>query len=104
MNGLLIASSGVLAGVNLFAVVIVAVTIDEIYNINSIYYNCIASTLCLVITLVNVEALALFKSFGHAGLALLIQIGILTACILAIKMILKDDYKRNVKPYLQIKL
>ena len=103
MNGLLIASSGVLAVMNLFALAFVAVTIGETYN-KGFIYEFVASTLCIVITLVNVRISILFESSGHAGLSLLIQIGILTICILAIKMILKDDYKRNVKPNLQIKL
>ena len=103
MNGLLIASSGVLAVMNLFALVFVAVTIGETYN-KGFIYELVASTVCIVTTLVNVRILVLLKSLSFIGLALLIQIGILTTCILAIKMILKDDYKRNVKPNLQIKL
>lgn len=103
MNGLLMASSGVLAAMNLFALVFVAVTIGETYN-KGFIYELVASTVCIVTTLVNVRILVLLESLGFIGLALLIQIGILTTCILAIKMILKDDYKRNVKPNLQIKL
>lgn len=103
MNGLLNASSGVLAAMNLFALVFVAVTIGETYN-KGFIYELVASTVCIVTTLVNVRILVLLESLSFIGLALLIQIGILTTCILAIKMILKDDYKRNVKPNLQIKL
>lgn len=103
MNGLLSASSGVLAAMNLFALVFVAATIGETYN-KGFIYELVASTVCIVTTLVNVRILVLLESLGFIGLALLIQIGILTTCILAIKMILKDDYKRNVKPNLQIKL
>ena len=103
MNGLLSVSSGVLAVMNLFALVSVAVTISETYN-KGFIYELVASTVCIVTTLVNVRILVLLESLGFIGLALLIQIGILTTCILAIKMILKDDYKRNVKPNLQIKL
>lgn len=103
MNGLLMASSGVLAAMNLFALVFVAVTISETYN-KGFIYELVASTVCIVTTLVNVRILVLLESLSFISLALLIQIGILTTCILAIKMILKDDYKRNVKPNLQIKL
>ena len=103
MNGLLSVSSGVLAVMNLFALVSVAVTISETYN-KGFIYELVASTVCIVTTLVNVRILVLFESLSFISLALLIQIGILTTCILAIKMILKDEYKRNVKPNLQIKL
>lgn len=104
MSDLLIIFSTILAAANLFAIMIVAVTISEIYNMNSIYYEFIASTLCIIINFINIVISVSLDSSGSTGLALLIQIGILTICILAIKMILKDDYKRKVKPNLQIKL
>lgn len=104
MSDLLIIFSTILAAANLFAIMIVAVTISEIYNMNSIYYEFIASTLCIIINFINIVISVSLDSSGSTGSALLIQIGILTTCILAIKMILKDDYKRNVKPNLQIKL
>lgn len=104
MSDLLVIFSTILAAANLFAIMIVAVTISEIYNMNSIYYEFIASTLCIIINFINIVISVSLDSSGSTGLALLIQIGILTICILAIKMILKDDYKRNVKPNLQIKL
>lgn len=104
MSDLLIIFSTILAAANLFAIMIVAVTISEIYNMNSIYYEFSASTLCIIINFINIVISASLDSSGYTGLALLIQIGILTIYILAIKMILKDDYKRNVKPNLQIKI
>lgn len=104
MTELMTAFSSILAIVNLFAIMILIATIGEIYNMNSLYYVCIAQTAYIIINVLNIRVSVWFDSLGYASLTLLIQVGVLITCVLLIKIILKDDYKHNVKPSLQIKI
>ena len=97
MNDILMAFACILATVNLFAVMIITVTIGKIYNRSSIIYECVAQVLSIIITVVNVVCLGVLSSANHAGLALLLQIVILTIYVLVIKAILSDDNKTGIK-------
>lgn len=104
MDGILLGMITFLVIVNLFAMVFTSVAFLETYNVEYLFrYILIASILDGAIFITNVLLVATLDKSNQNGLSLLLQVGILVACILLIKLFDKVDYKRNVKPYLRIK-
>lgn len=105
MNVLLFCLAVGLMFVNLFAIMCVIVQIGVAYKIGN-SFSCIIIILSLsaIINVINILLVAIFGDSNKNGLSALIQIGILVICALLILIFDKIDYKRNVKPNLQIKL
>lgn len=104
MSGFLFNIVFVLIIVNLFASLASFITIGEVYNIvYSIFYIFSASLIISAIIIISMVLMVTLDESNQNGLSLLLQVGILNANILAIRLSEKVDYKRNVKPYLRIK-
>ena len=104
MDGILFGMIIFLAIINLLAMMLASMAFLEVYNAeDSFGYVLIMSILDGAIFITNVLLLTTLDESNQNGLSLLLQVGILVAYILLIKLFDKVDYKRNVKPYLQIK-
>lgn len=104
MSGFLFNIVFVLIIVNLFASLASFITIGEVYNIvYSIFYIFSASLIISAIIIISMVLMVTLDESNQNGLSLLLQVGILNANILAIRLSKKVVYKRNVKPYLRIK-
>ena len=91
--------------INLLALMFTSLTFLEAYNIeDSFGYAFVLSMLVGLALVTNAVLVVTLNESNQNGLSFLIQLGILITCILLIKLFDSVDYKRNVKPYLQIKL
>ena len=104
MDGILLGMIIFLVIVTLFAMMFTSLAFLKTYNVeDSFGYVLIMSILNGVIFITNVLLVATLDKSNQNGLSFLLQVGILVTYILLIKLFDKIDYKRNVKPYLQIK-
>ena len=104
MNGVLLGIIVFLAIVNLFAMMFTSTDFLEMYGVeDSFWYVLIISILNGIIFITNVLLMTTLNESNQNGLSFLLQVGILVANILLIKLFDKVDYKRNVQPYLRIK-
>lgn len=105
MNVLLFSAIIFLVIINLLALMFTGLTFFETYNIDGSFgYAFALSMLVGLAFMTNVALVVTLNESNQNGLSFLIQIGILITCILLIKLFDNVDYKRNVKPYLQIKI
>ena len=104
MDSILLGMIIFLAIANLLAMLFASTSFLETYSIeDSFWYVLIISILNGVIFITNLLLMTTLNESNQNGLSLLLQVGILVAYILLIKLFDKVDYKRNVKPYLRIK-
>lgn len=104
MDGILFGMIIFLAIINLLAMMLASMAFLEVYSVeDSFWYVLIISILNGAIFITNLLLLTTLDESNQNVLSLLLQVGILVAYILLIKLFDKVDYKRNVKPYLQIK-
>ena len=112
MNVFLLVMLILLLLVNFFAVLITSIAIDTTYNISDSFVNSSGNSFgyCLsfvavtcAIIIANIALAGILDESGHTGFAVLIQIVILIINILLVILFAKINYKRNVKPNLQIK-
>lgn len=95
--------------VNFFAVLTTSIAIDATYKFSDLFVNsfgyCLSfvAVICAII-IANIALAGTLDESGYTGFAVLIQIVFLVINILLIILFVKIDYKRNVKPSLQIKL
>lgn len=105
MNVLLFCLAIILLLVNFLAIVLTIGKIGTVYKLfDSFASALIASALGTFIFVMNVDLVSTLDESNKNGLSVLIQFGILMACALLIMIFDKMDYKRNVKPNLQIKI
>jgi hypothetical protein len=105
MNALLFSAIIFLVIINLLALMFTGRTFLETYNIeDSFGYTFALSVLVVLAFVTNAVLVVTLNESNQNGLSFLIQIGILITCILLIKLFDNVDYKRNVKPYLRIKI
>ena len=104
MNFLLFCLTLFLLFANFFAMVSVGVIFSYTYNYNSIQFDFGVMMVSMIISFVNISYSFALDSLDHTCLALLIQVGILMSCVLLIELFDKLNYKRNIKPGLQIKV
>lgn len=105
MNALLFSVIIFLVIINLLALMLTGLTFLETYNIGDVFgYAFALSMLAGLEVIINAVLVVTLNESNQNGLSFLIQIGILITCILLIKLFDNVDYKRNVKPYLRIKI
>jgi hypothetical protein len=105
MNVLLFSAIIFLVIINLLALMFTGLTFLETYNIrDSFGYAFALSMLVGLEVITNAVLVVTLNESNQNGLSFLIQIGILITCILLITLFDNVDYKRNVKPYLRIKI
>lgn len=105
MNIFLLVMLILLLLVNLFAVMTTNLSISKAYNIGNSFGYCLGSSVVTgVIFIANVALASILDESGCTGLAVLIQIACLIINILLIILFTKINYRRNVKPTLQIKI
>lgn len=93
-----------LAFINSGAILAAGITFNRAYNIGSIRFDMSIAVMSAMILYINIFSSYDLGSSGHVGLVLMIQFGILISCVLLSVLFNKVDYKRNVKPNLQIKI
>lgn len=105
MNVLLFCLAFILLLVNFLAMIGVISKIGNVYNLfDSLAIALIASLLGTFIFVMNAGLVNTLGESNKNGLSVLIQVSILMAYTLLIMIFDKINYKRNVKPNLQIKL
>lgn len=105
MNVLLFCLAFILLLVNFLAMIAVISKIGNVYNLfDSLAVALIASTLGAFMVAMNAGLVNTLGESNKNSLSILIQVGILMTCALLIMIFDKIDYKRNVKPNLQIKI
>lgn len=105
MNVLLFCLAFILLLVNFLVMVAVISKIDNVYNLFDSFEGALTiSALGAFMLTVNVGLVSALNDANKNGLSVLIQIGILAIYVLLITIFGKIDYKRNIKPNLQIKL
>lgn len=95
--------------VNFFAVLVTSIAIDTTYKFSDSFVNSFGYCLSFVavtcaIIIANIALAGTLDESGHTGFAVLIQIAFLVINILLTILFVKINYKRNIKPSLQIKL
>lgn len=105
MNVLLFCLAFILLLANFLVTIAVISKIGNVYNLfDSLAIALIASLLGAFITTMNTGLVNTLGESNKNGLSVLIQVGILMTYTLLIMIFDKIDYKRNVKPNLQIKI
>lgn len=113
MNVFLLAMLILLLLVNFFAVLITSIAIDTTYKFSDSFVNSFGNSFgyCLslvavtcAIIIANIALAGTLDESGYTGFAVLIQIAFLVINILLTILFAKINYKRNIKPSLQIKL
>ena len=99
--------------VNFFAVLATSIAIDTTYKFSDLFVNSSGNSFgyCLslvavtcAIIIANIALAGVLDESGYTGFAVLIQIAFLLNHILLTIFFVKINYKRNIKPSLQIKL
>lgn len=104
MDNVLVIIVVILSCVNVCGIAYASTEIEFAYGINSDHSDEESLALMLVSFFGTLIFTMLFYSINMQYLALLLPTAILIVNILAVILAKKVDYKRNVKPYLQIKL
>lgn len=105
MNTLLFYLAFILLPVNFLAIIAVIIRINDVYKFSdSSGFIVDASALGSLMSVTNAMLVSVLDDANKNGLSLLLQAGILIVSVLLIKIFDKIDYKRNLKPNLQIKL
>lgn len=105
MNVLLFCLAFILLLVNFLAIVLTISKIGAVYKLfDSFVGALIASLLGAFIFVMNVDLVSTLDESNKNGLSVLVQVGILVIYALLIMIFDKINYKRNVKPNLQIKI
>lgn len=113
MNVFLLVMLILLLLVNFFAVLITSIAIDTTYKFSDSFVNSFGNSFgyCLslvavtcAIIIANIALAGTLDESGYTGFAVLIQIAFLVINILLTILFVKINYKRNIKPSLQIKL
>lgn len=87
-----------------FALQVTCMAFNYAYNKWSIRFDMSVAVINAMLIYVNIFGSYDLGSSGHVGLVLMIQFGILISCVLLSVLFYRVDYKRNVKPNLQIKI
>lgn len=105
MNVLLFCLAFILLLVNFLAIVLTISKIGAVYKLFGSFVGAlIASLLGAFIFVMNVGLVSTLNESNKNGLSVLVQVGILMTYALLIMIFDKINYKRNVKPNLQIKI
>lgn len=94
----------VLGFANLFGMIYASVEIELAYNINSGFLDFVLCALAMIVLLTTFALVPICQSFNMIYLGLLLPVSILVGNILAVRLAKNKGYKRNVKPYLRIKI
>lgn len=104
MNDVLKSVIVVLAFFDSFAIQAACMMFNHAYNKGSIRFDMSMAVINAMLIYVNIFCSYDLGLAGHIGLVLMIQFGILISCVLLSALFYRVDYKRNVKPNLQIRL
>ena len=89
---------------NLLGMIHASIEIGFAYNINSGFFELISVVSTVIVFLTTVVLVPICQSFNMIYLGLLLPVSILVGNILVVRLAKNKGYKRDVKPYLQIKI
>ena len=90
--------------VNLFGMIYASVEIELAYNINSGFLDFVLCVSAMIVLLTTFALASICQSFNMIYLGLILPVSILVGNISVVRLAKNKVYKRNVKPYLQIKI